>query len=106
MKLTGNIIIPEAKLTHYLLVPQEHDDKSKFLAQAGFTQENPERLRQALLDLIATNDAIFDRQERHGKFYRVEGELRGVNRVLLVVTIWLERVADGSVQFVTLFPKK
>ena len=25
MKLTGNIIIPEAKLTHYLLVPQAQD---------------------------------------------------------------------------------
>jgi hypothetical protein len=106
MRLIGNIIIPEAKLTRYLLVPQDQDDKSKFLARAGFTQENPEGLRQALLDLIANNDAIFDRREHHGKFYRVEGELQGINRVLLVVTIWLERADDGSFRFVTLFPKK
>jgi len=106
MKLTGNIIIPDAKLTHYLLVPQTQDDKSKFLAQAGFTRSNPECLRQALLNLIANNDAIFDRQERHGRFYRVEGELQGVNRVLLVVSIWLERCNDGSFRFITLFPRK
>lgn len=106
MKLTGNIIIPEAKITRYLLVSRERDDKSKFLAQAGFTPQNPEHLHQALLDLIASNNASFDRQERHGKFYRVEGELQGVNRMLLVVTIWLERTANGDLQFVTLFPKK
>ena len=41
MKLKGEIIIPEAKLTQYLLVPRQEDDKSKFLAQAGFTQANP-----------------------------------------------------------------
>jgi hypothetical protein len=35
---------PMEKLTSYLLVHREWDDKSKFLAQAGFTRENPHLL--------------------------------------------------------------
>jgi hypothetical protein len=106
MKLQGNIIIPEAKLTQYLLINREYDDKSKFLAQAGFTQNNPIYLKQSILTLIKTHDAIQDRQNKYGTFYRVEGNLIGINSTLAVVTIWLERTEDGNIQFVTLKPKK
>jgi len=41
VKIPTDAVIPMEKLTHYLLVFREWDDKSKFLAQAGFTQENP-----------------------------------------------------------------
>ena len=77
MKLQGNIIIPDAKLTQYLLVPRQEDDKSKYLAQAGFTQDNPDQLKQAVLTLIQTYDAISDRQDKYGTYYRVEGDLIG-----------------------------
>jgi hypothetical protein len=42
VKIQDTAIIPEEKITRYLLVPRIKDDKSKFLAQAGFTQDNPE----------------------------------------------------------------
>ena len=106
MKLQGNIIIPDAKLTQYLLIPRQEDDKSKFLAQAGFTQDNPDQLKQAILTLIQTNDAISDRQNKYGTYYRVEGDLIGSNRTLAVVTVWIERTQDGTIQFVTLKPKR
>ena len=60
MKLQGPIIIPDAKLTQYLLVPKARNDKSKFLAQAGFTAANPEKLKKALLQLIQTQEAELD----------------------------------------------
>ncbi len=41
MKIPADALIPQAKLTNYLLVARTVDDKSKFLAQAGFTIENP-----------------------------------------------------------------
>jgi len=41
MKIPPDALIPLEKLTSYLLVHREWDDKSKFLAQAGFTRENP-----------------------------------------------------------------
>ncbi|MBD2204797.1 hypothetical protein H6G33_13520 [Calothrix sp. FACHB-1219] len=37
MKIPPDAIIADEKITRYLLVPREQDDKSKFLAQAGFT---------------------------------------------------------------------
>lgn len=42
MRIPEDAVIPEDKITRYLLVQQARNDKSKFLAQAGFTQENPE----------------------------------------------------------------
>ncbi|MDB9315966.1 hypothetical protein PN462_22835 [Spirulina sp. CS-785/01] len=75
MKLPETVIIADAKLTQYLLVRREQDDKSKFLAQAGFTQDNSEKLKTALLKLIQTQNAIADRKNEYGTFYRVEGNL-------------------------------
>ena len=106
MKLQGTIIIPDAKLTQYLLVARQEDDKSKFLAQAGFNQDNPDLLKQAILELIQTYDAISDRQDKYGTYYLVEGSLVGSNGTLAVVTVWIERAEDGNIQFVTLKPKR
>jgi hypothetical protein len=106
MKLQGNILIPEAKLTQYLLVARQEDDKSKFLAQAGFTRDNPEQLKEAILILIQTYDAVSDRQDQYGTYYRVEGPLIGPKGTLAVVTVWIERITDGIFQFVTLKPKR
>jgi hypothetical protein len=106
MKLQGNLLIPEAKLTHYLLVFRDQDDKSKFLAQAGFTRDNPEQLNQALIQLVQTYDAIEDRWNKYGTFYRVEGNLIGITGILAIVTIWLKRTQDETIQFITLKPKK
>jgi len=39
-------------------------------------------------------------------FYRVEGDLKGVEPNLSVVTVWLERKIDKKFQFITLKPKK
>jgi hypothetical protein len=46
VKIPEDLIIPDDKITRYLLVQKARNDKSKFLAQAGFTQENPEDLQQ------------------------------------------------------------
>lgn len=107
MKIPIDAIIPDDKVTHYLLVPREQDDKSKFLAQAGFTQDNPEQLKLAVRQLADIVEAIEDTTNEYGAFYRVEGELIGINnRNLSVITIWLNRKNDGKFQFITLKPKK
>ncbi|MGI8499777.1 MAG: DUF6883 domain-containing protein [Hassallia sp.] len=91
MQIPDNSIIPEDKITRYLLVPRIKDDKSKFLAQAGFTQENTEELLTAIRQLAATNEAVEDNTNEYGTFYRVEGNLQGINnRNLAIVTIWLQ----------------
>jgi hypothetical protein len=106
MKIQGTILIPDTKLTQYLLVLRPEDDKSQFLAQAGFTSDNPEQLKQAIITLIQSHDAISDRQNRYGTYYFVEGPLVRPNGTLAVVTVWIERAVDGILQFVTLKPKR
>ena len=102
----SDIVIPSEKLTEYLLVPRVRNDKSKFLAQAGFTTENPAILEQAIRDLIVRNDAVQERESRYGILYRVSGELVGPSDILSVVTIWIVLAGDEKFRFVTLKPDK
>lgn len=107
MKIPDDAKIPREKIIEYLLVWREWDDKSKFLAQAGFTQENPDALLRAIREIAANADAVEDRENDYGVFLRAEGELKGLNgRSLPVVTIWLRWHVDGLVRFVTLKPRK
>jgi hypothetical protein len=107
MRIPPDAEIPLKKITDYLLVPREWDDKSKFLAQAGFLPDNPESLLRAIRKLVADVDAIEDRDSEYGVFLRAEGGLQGPNgRTLQVVTIWLRWHMDGQVRFVTLKPRK
>jgi hypothetical protein len=107
VKIPEDLIIPDAKITRYLLVQKARNDKSKFLAQAGFTEENAETLKAAIQMQAVATEAVEDRSNEYGTFYQVEGDLMGVNGVRLpVVTIWLQRQIDGKFQFVTLNPRK
>ncbi|MDV3002604.1 MAG: hypothetical protein N5P05_004259 (plasmid) [Chroococcopsis gigantea SAG 12.99] len=107
VKIPDDSIIPDDKITKYLLIYKERDDKSKYLAQGGFTIDNPEQLKRAIYELIKTNLAIQDRTNDYGAFYKVTGELIGVNGINLpVTTIWLQRRIDGQFQFITLKPTK
>ncbi len=107
MKIPENAIIPDAKLTKYLLVFKQKNDKSKYLLQAGFTLANWQQLRTAIQELIKENDAIKDITDEYGKYYQVIGELKGVNHQnLFVVTIWLQRKIDNQFYFITLKPNR
>jgi hypothetical protein len=107
VKIPPDAKIPFEKITDYLLVPREWDDKSKFLAQAGFTEDNPGLLLEAIRNLAEGVEAMEDKANEYGVFLRAEGELPGPNgRILQVVTIWLRWHLDGLVRFVTLKPRK
>jgi hypothetical protein len=105
MRIPEDLIVPDAKITQYLLIPKTRNDKSRFLAQAGFTQENPEDLKLAIQSQAMDKEVIEEKSNEYGTFYQVEGELIGVNGInLSVVTVWLQRQIDGKFQFVTLKP--
>jgi carbon starvation protein CstA len=107
VRIPSEAIISETKLTRYLLLLKPRNDKSKFLAQAGFTLDNWEVLVVALRVLTTTVDAIADRTDEYGTYYRAIGTLQGVNGInLKVVTIWLHRSTDQQFQFLTLVPNK
>lgn len=107
MKIPADAVIPKEKLTAYLLVPREWDDKSKFLRQAGFARDNPHLLLAAIRALAAQAEAEEDRENDYGVFLRAEGLLTGPSgKSLSVVTIWLRAEATGQTRFVTLKPSK
>lgn len=105
-RIPENAVIPHAKLTEYLLAYRRKSDKSQFLAQAGFTQDNPTVLAQAIRRLIAGHDAIVDHRNEYGTFYQVAGELKGPEGGLAVVTVWIHQEFEGAFRFVTLKPKR
>lgn len=104
MKIAEDAVIPEEKLTQYLLLPRQKNDKSRFLARAGFTRENPDILDRAIRQLLTENDAIPDRHNEYGTFYLVEGELKGPSRTLAVISVWLFPANGNRYRFVTLKP--
>ena len=58
MKLSPDALIVTAKLTKYLLVWRDADDKSKFLAQAGYGQENWQQLEADLRSQLLPLEAV------------------------------------------------
>jgi hypothetical protein len=106
VKIPFDAVIHPDKLGKYLLAFRPKNDKSRFLAQVGFTSTNPFELERALRRLTAEYDAVLDRRNEYGAYYRVEGELIGPRGILAVVTIWLHDEAVDVVRFVTLKPAR
>ncbi|MEA5467954.1 DUF6883 domain-containing protein [Spirulina sp. 06S082] len=105
MKIPENAIIPDPKLTKYLLVFKQRNDKSQYLAQGGFYLENWQDLKKAIQNLIEENEAIEEQTDEYGTYYQVIGELQGIgDRKLSVVTIWLKRTIDDKFYFITSNP--
>jgi hypothetical protein len=107
MKLSAQTLINHRKLVEYLLRPRDEDDKLGFLALAGYTPENADRLVSDLRTQLLPLDAEFFDQTEYGSKYRIRGALTGPNgRVLRVVSIWMKEDATGETKSVTLFPDK
>lgn len=107
MRIPADAVIPQEKLARYLLVSRPWDDKSKFLAQAGFSSNNADALEDSIRRMVATCDAVEDGTNDYGTFFRVEGDLEGPSgQTLQVVLIWLQWKVDSSFHFVTLKPRR
>jgi hypothetical protein len=105
MRIPPDAIISTSKLVDYLLAPRPWDDKSKYLAQAGFDRRSPKILEQTIRKLADEKEAIEDGTNPYGTFFRVEGSMIGPNgQSLHVVLIWLQWKLDGTYHFVTLKP--
>ena len=106
MKLPASSEIAPLKVTQYLLKLRDEDDKSLFLAQAGYTAAHAERLLQDLRSLLET-DAEFVKKTDYGDKYQIRGILAGPNgHTLRVVSIWMIERATGKTKFITLYPDK
>jgi hypothetical protein len=103
--LPQDAIIAEAKFTQYLLIPLAKDDKSKFLAQAGYTIDNWPELEQDIRTQILTQAATLIETTGYGEKYEIRASLAGRNGITLNLrTIWI--VANNITKFITLVPDK
>lgn len=80
MKLPLNAHIDPRKLTDYLLRQRLEDDKSAFLALAGYTADNAARLLPDIREQVLPSEAEFIEQTEYGPKYRIRRTLRGPNR--------------------------
>lgn len=107
MKLPENAAITREKITDYLLKWQPDNDKSRFLARAGYSPDNWEQLLEDILTQILPVEAELVRKTPYGDLFRIRGKLLGPNGVSLrVITIWMMERASRETKFITLFPDK
>ncbi len=107
MKMPSGLIIQEQKLTNYLLIYQPKDDKSEFLARAGYTLQTWQLLRQHILKAVEELDVTETIATEWGTRFRVKCQWSGLNgRRLRVVAIWQSDKGSDVTRFVTLYPDK
>jgi hypothetical protein len=107
MKLPDNTLIAPEKLTQYLLVLKKRNDKSKWLAQIGYTLENWQDLENDLRLQILSLEATAIETTQYGQTYEIRDNLTGPNgKTVVVVTIWMTEIATGVTKFITMYPDK
>jgi hypothetical protein len=107
MKLPADAAIAREKLTNYLLVKQARGDKSAFLAQAGYTIENPEQLLHDLRSQVLSKEAMPLGQTKFGELYEIRALLTGPNETALRIrSFWMKEHLSDLTKFITLVPDR
>lgn len=107
MKLSVDALITREKIANYLLIWRPENDKSQFLAQAGYTERDADRLAEDIRRQLLSQDAKFEKTTEYGEMYRILGSLTGPNgRTLRVISIWMIEAATSVTKFITLYPAK
>jgi hypothetical protein len=107
MKLPENTLIASEKLTNYLLVWRKRNDKSEWLASAGYTLENWQILERDLRNQILSENAVPTERTEFGQMYEIRGRLVGPKgKSLSVISVWITDSESGNTRFITMFPDK
>lgn len=105
MKIPSDATVPEEKLRKYLLVSREENDKSGFLALAGYSLSNWKTLQHDLLTVGQEHAVTKTETTVFGTKYTVPGTLVGPNGYELhIITIWMTMKATTETRFITLYP--
>ena len=90
MKLPSTVLIADDKIKEYLLSPKKRNDKSKWLAKAGYTLANWQRLKMDLRTQILTLNAVLIDETEDGYSLEV---FNALGETIAVVT-----VAESEIQ--------
>jgi hypothetical protein len=109
MKMPGGdaATVDRQKLTDYCLNPEHPRGKHKarVFATLGFTAENADELRDALLTAAASADAQPAASDQFGDRYVIEFEFRGPRGSGVVRSIWIVRRGESSPRLTSCFVK-
>lgn len=109
MKMPGgdDAIVEREKLTGYCLNPEHPRGKHKarVFATLGFTAENADELRAALLRAAATADAQPAASDQFGDRYVIEFEIKGPRDSGVVKSTWIVRRGETSSRLTSCFVK-
>lgn len=83
MRLPSNAWIAPEKLTNDLLVYKKRNDKSEWLAQAGYSLKEWKRLESDLRDQILPLEATLIEETAYGLMYEISGPLTGPSQKTL-----------------------
>jgi hypothetical protein len=100
-------IVDDAKVRDYLLWPSHPVGrfKSAFFLALGFSVDEWQRLRDALLDVARSGEATAGQPSPFGQKHEIRAILTGPSgRQAMVVTVWM--VSDGRdfAHFITAIP--
>lgn len=102
-------IVPQHKLTQYLLSPTHPAGRSKaaFFASFGFMQQTWETLADALRTHALEHEVVTTEVTPFGTSYTVEGMLMTPDgRAPLVRVVWFIEIGDTIPRLVTAYPLK
>ncbi|MEH2448597.1 MAG: DUF6883 domain-containing protein [Nostoc sp.] len=107
MKISSCLVIQDEKITKYLLVYQPKDDKSRYLALAGYNLDNWELLKNDIINAVEGSEIAKVTPNDWGTQFEVKSEWTGPNGQLIkVITIWQQDEETEFVKFITLYPDK
>lgn len=107
MKLPNykNAVVAEAKITLYLLSDENSGGKAAFFSNVGFSLEQWEILRTALLDHAAVHEVARLKHNMHGMKYIIDGKLSTPDgRNPQVRSVWIVENGQTVARFVTAYP--
>lgn len=91
----------------YLLDYRKRNDKSKWLAKAGYDSDNWKKLEQDIRVQLLTREAVLVQVNEFGDVYEITGKLNGPNgKSLHVRSIWMNENSTKLTKFITMYPFK
>ena len=109
MKIPGGeaAIVDRQKLTGYCLNPEHPRGKHKarVFATLGFTAENADELRTALLRAAASTDAQPTASDEFGDRYVIEFEIKGPRAKGIITSTWIVRRGESAPRLTSCFVK-
>ena len=86
---------------------KKRNDKSKWLAQAGYSIKNWQILENDLRNQILPLDVKSSEKTQFGQLYEITGSLIGPNgKEIFVKTIWMTEIHTDITKFITMYPYK